>query len=429
MGSRNNNNNNEALSVTMSLRCSDIERDICCSEERLSQLCRLAELTRSVRRVPRALGLQGHPWLRSLPAGTQSSAWVALLSAIIYRCDGVTAFESHAASRRKHEQGLRAQAKAARPFIAQEKQKTSLEAVLNRAATEHLRQQCEVNSVYSIAIQEHDPTPALGVTALRTHLQRPMASREPELGNFELDVEADDSALRSKLRPSSGRVSFRIIDTKPSGKKTQTRGVAAGRKAEHHQIAIALTKIHKREDGREYSEMNVGCVAEQQIALVTLQGQTHVWLRENMMVHKEACGGGEHNLMYSITNFETRSHAESLLLSEVLGGLVREVAYNGTARTFTPREEALPLLCKLEEVGLVCRAGDGASDSWQLMAAAMNKMVLHRNMCAGELFLRTPSISKPLADCTTYELCMLLLDRGCFAIDRWLVEKHQPIKV
>jgi hypothetical protein len=86
------------LCVTASIRFPELERDLR-SDDDWDALSCFVEQARNTRRIPHALNIQGHAWLRALGPTikqTQTHAVVSLLSKIIYRCDTRTKYESWA---------------------------------------------------------------------------------------------------------------------------------------------------------------------------------------------------------------------------------------------------------------------------------------------------------------------------------------------
>ena len=78
------------LSVAMSARAPEFERDFVPSETQFKSFVQHAEAAMSVRRIPHLLQLGGHPWLKPLSAGKfDSSRWVTILSHAIYSCGDI----------------------------------------------------------------------------------------------------------------------------------------------------------------------------------------------------------------------------------------------------------------------------------------------------------------------------------------------------
>ena len=90
------------LSVAMSARAPEVERDFGSSETQFKSFAQHAEAAMSVRRIPHLLQLGGHPWLKPLSAGKfDSSRWVTILSHVIYRCDDISQFRPYKDARKK----------------------------------------------------------------------------------------------------------------------------------------------------------------------------------------------------------------------------------------------------------------------------------------------------------------------------------------
>ena len=359
--------NDGPLSISMSMRVPDIERDIWPDKVAFDNMCSLCDEALSVRRVPRLLDLHGHPWIRSLHRCRQSSSWVALLSCIIYRCDDVTAFECHADAKHTHDSVQRGKARLAKPYIEKKDVALTLDSVMNKAATDHLRFFSEVNDLYSYRLDPTSPDHKPLINSLRSHMQQPVAKVKPvDMGDFEM---GDDECAGQDVVDEGAVVAFKVVAAKPSEKRVQSRGVFVGRKIANTQIAISLANMRTTETGQQMSEVDLGMLDQQKIALVSLQGSTDSWLRENLLVHRDA-DVDRMSLSYSLKGPKFED-IEPGLLHSVIDGILTALAYHGTDKHFIADEHMVPTLLQLEESGLVCRVEGIAASAWQVLPAAM----------------------------------------------------------
>ena len=403
--------NHKALSVSMALRVPDVERDILNSEEAFCQMCVFAEEAVSVRRIPRSLGLHGHPWIRALRTtpgspSPQTSTWVSVLSAVLYRCDDTTAFENHKQAKRRHQMAVQKQAREAKPYVNVARKPLAIDDVLNKAAIEHLRERCRAEDIYSYTM-DSGGAQLPHLTSLRGYLQQPLGSAQiADAHQFGMDTD-EVVAVSGEGGGESVRVSFRVVSTRPAEKKTQPRGVSAGRKVSSDQIAVSLTHICVDSMGRSYAEVDVGVKSESHIALVSLKGSTNTWLRGNLQRHDGSIGA--EGLVYSLRDFEPSGEA----LSHTLQNLMSMSALCETNNRYVPAlEEERTLLRKMEEAGMVrSSAMDNDQCSWQLTPTAVQKMTIWRSLAPAVPALRPP-VGMPIADYTSYELASRLLDDG-----------------
>ena len=414
----------KAVSVTMSLRSADIERDICRSETAFAQLSAFLQESLSVRRVPRLLGVHGHPWLQALRGGKetsrQSSSWVSLLSCILYRCDDITAFETREQEKCRHDKIIRQRAGEARPFLSRLSpidSRVDEDKVFNRAAIEHLRETTSTGDVFVYNLEGSQAMPS--ISTLRSHLQRPLAGAQAKAkaetaagGDLELDV--DDSADCCRLQDGT-QICFSIVDTKPSNKKTQGRTVGAGQKAQHHQIAISLTQLHTSDTGAPMVDLGVGLLDEHRIALVSLAGSSNPWLRANLMVHKslgDNGGGGDvGDVSYSIKDFVTDGD-EAHAVNTIVQAMIQEVAFASTSTTYVASDAHTAVLSRMEVASLAQHTQlDDGTYAWQLTKDAISRTRVFKQLAPSTPALGTPE-GLAIEDMTTYQQAITLLDRG-----------------
>jgi hypothetical protein len=154
------------------------------------------EVMKTTRKIPHALGIQNHDWLRALTPhlrDVQTHRVVSILTQIIYRCDAPSQYSSWEQHRKANDSSKRKRKLAADKIVKPAEKKLNQETLLAILATLHFRAVANTTDVYSLPAQN---VGKFSVAPLKQHLRASAARPAALCDGMELDIgEPDDLDL------------------------------------------------------------------------------------------------------------------------------------------------------------------------------------------------------------------------------------------
>ena len=386
------------LAVTASIRAPEIDPDFR-SQDEWEALSNFVEQAKHARRIPHALGIQGHPWLRALPAtGAQTHKVVSLLTSIICRCDAGSQYVAFESTRKAHAAASRKRKTHAEQKLAPAKAVLGHGTFMANLATEHFRTVADKARVYSLPSQLRGSY----VAPLRKHMHpRAGGGRDAGYADMSLDVADDDanvidSDVCEELALPAGsvgrqrRVHFRLVHAGPSRQRKLAAPTAGSSQLGAHHLTVAIVECGMDDHGSVRFDAGgaVGTTLQDRVAVLSYLHSDAQWLRANLLEHTDAT-----ELTCSLEGIPVEA-SQTAALQRLLDGMLSSLALPGSSCRYLPKPGDEPLLQILADEGAAqaAMAPDGVQ-SWALTSGGLQRIRYESGLSDGE------TIMHPRAEC------------------------------
>ena len=279
--------------------------------------------------------------------------------------------------------------------------------VLSIAAVEHLRKVANDDQLLSIPLKDYEQC---GLQSLRQYVSRPSTTPKAEdHGNMMLDSDPAATTEQPPLEntPLEAKMFLRIVKRRLAKHRLQSVAPAVGRRAKVHQIAVAIASAETYQDETMRSQLPLGAVVPDSVALLSLVGTDPQWLRENVLIHDERpC------LMYSMPATGIQDCDEALSLHKAIEHLMSAGAVHiSETRCAMPDECVAATRAMLEAGCLPQRPADDGGVEYQITSHGIASLRASTELDEGKKVFE-PRSDLAIEDRTPLEMMVSLIDQG-----------------